>query len=101
MPDPIWARPCKRSKDDTLWWPYRINITNALQRENNAYTQSEGIARAWSDYFELIEKQNEDRANDQRMVREGCVIGFMADLSTNPALAAEYEKGGKCYYGNK
>lgn len=73
----------------------------ALQRENNAYTQSEGLARAWADYFELIEKQNEDRINESRMVREGCVIGFMADLSSNPTLAKEYEKGGKCYYGNK
>ena len=53
------------------------------------------MAKAWEKYLELIEVQNEDRDNEERMVHEGCVIGF----KNSGADQTEYAKGGKCYYG--
>lgn len=81
-----------------------INDYIQLQREKASYTQEIGFNKAWTDYLAKIEEQNIERENSLRMVKEGCVIGFMKDLealkSTNPALYAAYQKGGACYYGN-
>ena len=85
----------------------------AMQREENKDTQVYGMQRAWENYIELIEAQNESRltkdANDvyTRVLPECCVVGFNVELenlknSTDPddlALYAAYQKGGMCYYG--
>ena len=54
---------------------------------------------AWDTYFEMIEQQNYERVtNAQRIVPEGCIIGFKKGETYNKDA---YEKGGACYYGKQ
>lgn len=81
----------------------RIDTYIKLQREKNALNQEVGMNKAWENYLDMIAQQNAERANDKRMVPEGCAIGFMKDLeaikATDPNLYNAYLKGGACYYG--
>ncbi len=64
----------------------------ARQKENNLYNHEKGMNGVWETYFELLEAQEANRTSD-RMVSEGCVIGF-----TEAGHEGLYEKGGACYY---
>ena len=65
----------------------------ARQRDNNLYNHAKGMNGVWQSYIELLEAQYANRTSD-RMVSEGCIIGFNAD-SHDDAL---YKEGGACYY---
>lgn len=65
----------------------------ARQKENNLYNHEKGMNGVWETYFELLEAQAANRTSD-RMVSEGCVIGFAQDTYDGTL----YEKGGACYY---
>ncbi len=86
-------------KEDADGTTLKDNILDyiKLQRELNDYNQEKGIGLAWDTYFEMIEQQNYERVtNAQRIVPEGCVIGFKKGADFNKDA---YEKGGACYYG--
>lgn len=63
------------------------------QKENNLYNHEKGMNGVWESYIELLEAQAANRTSD-RMVSEGCVIGFANDTYDSSL----YEKGGACYY---
>lgn len=65
----------------------------ARQRDNNLYNHAKGMNGVWQSYIELLEAQYANRTAD-RMVSEGCIIGFMSDSHDN----ALYKEGGACYY---
>ena len=67
-----------------------------VQREKNAHNQDIGMEQVWQTYIELLDTQDFYRKKLDRIVPEGCKIGF-----TNKTLTAEekeaYEEGGRCY----
>ena len=68
----------------------------ALQRTINEDAQKEGIEDVWQAYYELIETQKFYRHELDRIIPEGCKIGFnKATLSEEEK--ADYEEGGRCY----
>ena len=64
------------------------------QKDANLYNHETGLNGVWESYIELLEAQYANRTTD-RMVSEGCIIGFN---QTNGYDNALYEVGGACYY---
>ena len=73
-----------------------INNYISVQREKNEHNQDVGMEEVWKTYYELLENQDFYRHELDRIVPEGCKIGF-----TNKNLTEEqkkaYEEGGRCY----
>ena len=67
-----------------------------VQRDKNDHNQDIGMEQVWQTYIELLDTQDFYRHELDRIVPEGCKIGF-----TNNALTEEqkkaYEEGGRCY----
>ena len=67
-----------------------------VQREKNAHNQEIGMEQVWQTYIELLDTQDFYRKKLDRIVPEGCKIGFTkASLSASEKEA--YEEGGRCY----
>lgn len=95
----------KHFKKDTNGYKLLELIDNyvSLQREKNLYDQSEGLAKVWRTYLELINEQNNYRLDipsrgEYRLVPEGCKVRFYS--TENPIDAIEYKEGGACYVKN-
>ena len=68
-----------------------------VQREKNANDQEDGLEDVWQTYVELLQTQDYFRhlpSADNRLVPEGCKIGFTKDTGF---AEADYKEGGLCY----
>ena len=67
-----------------------------VQREKNAHNQDIGMEQVWQTYIELLDTQDFYRHELDRIVPEGCKIGFTSKTLTEEQKKA-YEEGGRCY----
>ena len=67
-----------------------------VQREKNAHNQDIGMQEVWQTYIELLDTQNFYRQELDRIVPEGCKIGFTKETLTEAEKEA-YKEGGRCY----
>lgn len=69
----------------------------ASVREESAYSALEAFEDAWQDYILMLEQQDIERANTQRLLSETCALGFRENSSSK----AYTETTGACYYVKK
>ena len=68
----------------------------SLKRENNLYSQEEGMEKVWKTYLELLSVQDYYRQTVKNVIPEGCKIAFSSNSLTDAEKAA-FEEGGACY----
>ncbi len=90
------ARNAKFEGDKTMALLDSIDEYIDLQREKNNIDQDEGMQEVWKTYIELLAAQDWVRQDTDRVLSEGCKIGFTKDNLTEEEKAL-YEEGGKCY----
>ena len=90
------VRNAKFEGEKTLTLLSSIDDYIGLQREKNNIDQDEGLQEVWKTYIELLAAQDWVRQDTDRVLSEGCKIGFTKDNLTDEEKAM-YEEGGKCY----
>lgn len=82
-------------KNETIKNKVNSYIQNV--RDENTYNAQETFVNAWEEYILMLELQENERANPQRLLSETCALNFKNN-SSSPAYTQE---GGACYYVKK
>ena len=90
------VRNAKFEGEKTMTLLESIDEYIGLQREKNNIDQDEGLQEVWKTYIELLAAQDWVRQDTDRVLSEGCKIGFTKGNLTDEEKAM-YEEGGKCY----
>lgn len=76
-----------------------VNLGEEIQkmidakREYNKWSAQDTLNDSWVAYLEMIQRQNETRTEQRRLIPETCAIGFK-----NASTDSRFDVGGECYY---
>ena len=85
----------ENSNNDKLF--DKIDEYIQIQRDKNNNNQTEGMEKVWQTYVELLDAQYFYRHEQDRVIPEGCKIGFTNKNALTEAEKKAYEEGGACY----